>query len=1018
MKLWFLSFIVCLGLTSGFENARAAQAATLSYNRDVRAILSDNCFACHGPDSANRQAGLRLDVREAAVAPSSSAGPAAIVPGKPNESELIARILSDDVDTMMPPPKSHKKLSAAQKDILRRWITEGASYEKHWAYLPVGPVSVPTAADLPTTIDPAWKMWPRNPIDWFILRRLSEAGLKPSPPAKAATLARRIALDLTGLPPRADLQAEFDAENLVDYIDAHFSTPHYGERMAVDWLDAARYADTQGYQVDRDQDMHAYRDWVIGAFNQNMPFDRFTVEQLAGDLLPNATAEQKIATGFHRNHMVNQEGGAIAAEFIAEYGADRVETTAAVWMGQTFNCARCHDHKFDAITQRDFYALKAFFATVGEHGDGGQDSLPLPMPAIDGRLAPLASELAALQKQTVTPKIDEAKFARWIERVVKEPPVWKPLEIVAVAAEQGDPKPAEDGRSFGLGRVNRGSRPVTLSVRIPVGFSATALRLECTADVADAAVSLDRAFLGPSKKPLVMHGAVEGVSSKAADAEKLLKAGRNNVTLDPDPRKPPAALVWELDVPLTAAAAGGQFEFAITVFSSEHETRWRLLATDAPTDQFVAQATLDLAAKDPASRNAASNAPSSKNVAELRGLERVALRRAYQATLGESKLVNRKIAEIKAQFDALEAQRPRAIVMQERIKPKETFILMRGVYDKPGERVTAATPAVMPPLASDAPRNRLGLARWLVDGKHPLTARMTVNRLWQSIFGVGLVRTSEDFGSQGEAPSHPELLDWLAGEFVRSGWNVRHMQRLMLTSATYRQTSRVTPELLAADPDNRLVGRGPRFRLNAEFVRDQALAAAGLLSERIGGKSVKPYHPPGLYELVTAGSSTNTWVEDTGESLHRRSMYTYWKRSVPHPAMLAFDAPGREVCALRRPRSNTPLQALNLMNDPAYVEAARHLAARMLKAGSDVKSQIGFGYRTLLARDPTDAELAILTRAFERNRTAFAARPEAAAGLLKTGVPVADKNLDPAVLAAMTGVASTMLCLDETVTKE
>lgn len=982
----------------------SVQAAdAVRYNRDVRPILSDNCFACHGPDKAGQKAGLRLDIRDAAIAPIES-GSTAIVPGKVAESELIARILSDDADVVMPPPASHKKLTAAQKDILKRWVAEGAAYEQHWAFTPVQPVKVPTAADLPANVTTELHKWPQNPIDWFVLQKLAQAGLQPSPRAEDATLARRIALDLTGLPPRPEVLTKFNPQQLNTYLDATFASPHYGERMAVDWLDAARFADTQGYQVDRDQDMHAWRDWVIAAFNRNLHFDQFTIEQLAGDLLPGATPEQKIATGFHRNHMVNQEGGIIAAEFVAEYTADRVETTAAVWMGQTFTCTRCHDHKFDPFTQKDFYSLKAFFNNVGEQGEGSQDTITIPEPTIDRQLASLQDELATLQKKLASQDTSDATVAAWAQRLVAQPLAWQPLEIANLSGKQGTPQAAEDGGSFALQPVSSENTPLKFVAKIPAGQTITALRVECSAEASDAKVTLGKTAVKHAKKPLAMHGAVEGDSSKAADADQVLAtAGKVNVALAPKPKQSPAALVWELKAPLDAHSDSEPLEFSLTVSSSTHDTQWRLLYTSGPVDQLVGRSTLNLANKEAAKRKPA---------------ELATLKREYALTLPESRALTAKIAQVNAQLGEVRKKQPTAIVMRETAKPKDTFVLMRGAYDKRVEKVAAATPAILPPLAADAPKNRLGLARWLVDGQHPLTARVTVNRLWQSVFGVGLVRTSEDFGSQGEAPSHPELLDWLAGEFVRSGWDVQHMLRLMLTSATYQQSSRVTKALLAADPDNRLLARGPRFRLHAEFVRDQALAAAGLLSERIGGKSVKPYHPPGLYELVTAGSTTNVYVEDKGENLHRRSMYTYWKRSVPHPAMLAFDAPGREVCALRRPRSNTPMQALNLMNDPTYVEAARHLAARMLSAAPETAQQIRFGYQTLLARDPKAAELAVLTRAFDRNRAAFTAHPEAAAGLLKLGAPVTEPKIEPAVLAAMTNVAITMLCLDETITKE
>ncbi len=978
-------------------------ADEVKFNRDVRPIMSDTCFHCHGPDAKARKGNLRLDLREDALKAAKS-GAIPIVPGKPDESEIIKRLFTRDEDDLMPPVKSHKKLSAAQKETLKRWVAEGAKYEQHWSFQTVGHVKVPTAADIPNA-EAGLKQWPQNPIDWFVLQRLVASGMKPSPRAESSTLARRIALDLTGLPPRAELLKRFDLSKLDDYVNATFASPHYGERMAVDWLDAARYADTQGYQVDRDQDMHPWRDWVIAAFNKNMRFDQFTIEQIAGDLLPKATLEQKVATGFHRNHMVNQEGGIISAEFIAEYTADRVETTAAVWMGQTFNCARCHDHKFDPFTQKDFYSLKAFFNNVGEQGDGAQDSVTLPSQDIEKRLAPLQKEIAGLQDKLAKQNIPDADVRAWADRLVKQKLVWQPFEIAKLSAPQGKPKVSSNARGFELDLVNRESKPVVATVKLPAGQKITALRLECSTEADGARISLGRVFVQQKRKTIAMTGAAEGVSLKAVEAERVLDAGRRAAaTLQPGPNKPAEALVWQLTTPLESKNEDETLDVSITVTAAGRETEWRVLFTDAPTDQLVAESTLDIAEKDPA---------------KLTRAESNTLKREYQLSLAESKEARAKIASLNERVADIRKQQPSAIIMNERAQPKDTFILMRGVYDKPGEKVTAATPSVLPPLAADAPRNRLGLARWLVSPENPLTARVTVNRLWQSVFGTGLVRTSEDFGSQGEPPSHPELLDWLAGEFMRSGWDVQHMLRLILTSATYQQSSRVTPALLAADPENRLLARGPRFRMNAEFVRDQALSAAGLLSEKIGGKSVKPYHPPGLYELVTAGSTVNVYVEDKGENLHRRSLYTYWKRSVPHPAMIAFDAPGREVCALRRPRSNTPLQALNLMNDPAYIEAARYLALRMLKAASDAPAQIQFGYRTLLARDASKAELGVLTRAFERTRADFAADPKATAGLLKTGAAVVDeKNVDPVVVAAMTSVASTLLCLDETVTKE
>lgn len=990
----------------------------LSFNRDVRPILSDNCFACHGPDKGNRKSGLRLDDRDAAIAPAES-GDAAIVPGDVKKSSLVSRIFSDDPDEVMPPRSSHKQLTAKQKETLKQWVADGAKYDKHWAYIPVRTVNVPGAADIPKA-DAEMLNWPRNPIDWFILQKLAERGQKPAPRAEPATLARRIALDLTGLPPRAELVKNFDVAKLDDYITASFSSPHYGERMAVDWLDAARFADSQGYQNDVNKDMHPFRDWVIAAFNQNMPFDQFTIEQIAGDLLPESTPQQKVATGFNRTHRVNLEGGIIAAEFIAEYTADRVETTAAVWLGQTFVCARCHDHKFDPFTQRDFYSMKAFFNNVGEQGDGAPSTLLLPTGEIEAKVAPLLREIAALNDTLEKQKVADTDVRAWADRLVQQRLAWEPFEIAKLGAPQGRPKASSDSRAFELSLIRRAADPVVVTVKAPAGRKITALRVECSTEADDAEVVLARVSVKTAEKRLLkLTGAAEGVSLKAVEAEgvatvaekpngnknKAKRNGRANATkpatvkLAPGPNQPPEALVWQLAEPFEAVGKDQTLDVSILVSSSAQETEWRVLFTEAPVDQLVPEDVFEIAEQEPT---------------KLTRREQLTLKNQFQLAFPESKQLRERIAALNGSIVELRKKQPLATVMSE-TKPKDTFILIRGEYDKPGEKVTAATPVSLPAMPPDAPHNRLGLARWLVSRENPLTARVTVNRLWQSVFGTGLVRTSEDFGSQGEAPSHPELLDWLAGEFIESGWDVQHLLRLMLTSATYQQSSRVTPELLAADPDNRLLSRGPRFRLNAEFVRDQALAAAGLLSEKIGGISVKPYHPTGIYEVI----SKDRWVQERGEGLHRRSLYTFWKRTVPHPAMMVFDAAGRETCTVRRTRSNTPLQALNLMNDPTYIEAARFLAARMIHSSPTVEDQIRAGYRLLLARDAKPGEVAVLARAYERARADFEVHPDAAAGLLETGEAIPDqKKFNPAVLAAMTNVASTMLCLDETITKE
>lgn len=820
-----------MSATAADQPAKAS-VGRLSFNHDIRPILSDNCFGCHGPDEHDRKAGLRLDAPQPDTPPTDS-GLAAIVQGKPDESELIKRIMSEDDAIVMPPPESHKSLSPAQKDLIGRWIAEGAAYEPHWAY------AAPVRPAVPSVTDAAW---PQNDIDRFILARLERESIVPSPEADRSTLIRRLSLDITGLPAtRAEAEA-FLADPSPDayekLVDRLLASPHYGERMAVDWLDAARYADTNGYQVDRDRENWPWRDWVITAFNANMPFDQFTIHQLAGDLLPDPTRDQRIATGFHRNHMLNEEGGIIAEEFLAEYTGDRVETTATVWLGQTFNCTRCHDHKFDPFTQRDFYSLKAFFHNVKETGVG-----------------------------------DYGAHVR-----LNAPPF---LRLAA---------PDQDARLAQL-----------------------------SADVDAAAMHLND-----------LKAAKRKADEEASERAKAGAAGE----------APPAATEGKP-------------------------------AESQPDPIAVAEGSL---------RNAQ-----------------------------------------KAHAD-FEISIPTALVMEELPTPRKTFVLKRGDYTAPGEEVTAATPAILPPMADDLPRNRLGLARWLMAPEHPLTARVTVNRLWQSFFGVGIVATTDDFGSQGAQPSHPDLLDWLAVEFRESGWDIKRLVKLMVMSAAYRQQSAIPPTLHDRDPQNRLLARGPRFRLQAEFVRDQALAVSGLLKPSIGGPSVKPYHPPGLYEQVVnqRDNPSASYQQGTGDDLHRRSLYTYWKRSVPHPAMLAFDMPFRETCAVKRSRTNTPMQALALMNDPTFVEASKFLAARMIREGGrDAADRIAHGFWLVLARPPSQQEVDLLSKALTRFTTEYAVVPTDAQILLDVGDALDDASFKDAAdsreLAAYTLLASILLCRDETV---
>lgn len=983
--------------------ATAVQAQGLvSFSREIRPILSDNCFSCHGPDEKQRKAGLRLDVRDEALKAAKS-GAFAIVPGEVKKSALLKRINSADPGEAMPPPKAHKVLTSAQKLKLRQWIAQGAKYEEHWSFVAFAPVKLPAVRR---------RDWPRNPLDHFVLSRMESAALAPSTEAAKEVLIRRVTLDLTGLPPTlAEVDAfvaDTSAQGFEKVVDRLLKSPRYGERMAIDWLDAARYADSNGYQVDRDRELWPWRDWVIRAFNDNKPFDQFTIEQLAGDLLPNATLEQKVATGFHRNHMLNEEGGIIAEEFLAEYTADRVETTAAVWLGQTFNCCRCHDHKFDPFTQRDFYSLKAFFHNVPERGVGiyanpiRQNAPPfvkLPSPATEAKLAALNGKLKLVNDQlTALTNRSVGGIEEWSQRVDRAVVKWEPVHMLA--ASGGDQPPVIDATATTLEVGPQETRPNTLKLtaRLPAG-RITALRIECGTTASSASFQWSELKVAQHK----LRATAWGDSLATTEIEKVLDNDRKTRTvLSLKPERPVHA-VFEFE-PALAADASREVHIEIGVDNAGGPSRWRLFVTEAEPEVLTPAAVEAVAKKGPASRSAAEN----KQLAAFRISQQP-----------EHRTLNDELGTLKKQVVAAENEIPTSLVMEEQKEPRPTFILMRGAYDKPGTAVTAATPSVLPALAPELPHNRLGLARWLVSPQNPLTARVTVNRFWQQVFGTGLVKTSEDFGSQGALPSHPELLDWMAQEFIRSGWDVKQLMRLMVTSATYRQGSRHTPALRERDPENRLLARGPRHRLMGEFIRDQALSASGLLLDQLGGPSVKPYHPPGLYEQITAGNGYNTYVPGKGDELRRRSLYTYWKRSVPHPAMLLFDAPFRESCTLRRPRTNTPLQALNLMNDPTYVEAARFLAQRMMREGGGTEdSRLTMGFRLLLTRPPSPAELKVLRAAYERARSDFAKDTEAAKSLLAVGSAEFDAKLNLTELAAYTTVASTMLNLDEAVTKE
>ncbi|WP_165227525.1 DUF1553 domain-containing protein [Aquisphaera insulae] len=1019
-------------LLAGFAPAvRAGDAPAIQYNRDIRPILAENCFACHGPDSAARKGDLRLDRREAAI----EAG--ALTPGDPDASSVIDRIHTDDRKMAMPPPASHKTLTSAQKDLLARWIKAGAEYQPHWSLIAPARPAPPKVKD---------ESWVRNPIDRFILAKLEEAGLRPAPEADRRTLARRLSLDLTGLPPdpaeveRFVRDASPDAyAKLVDHV---LDSPHWGEHRARYWLDAARYADTHGYHFDNYREMYSYRDWVIDAFNRNMPFDRFTVEQLAGDLLPNRTLDQQIASGFNRCNATTNEGGTIAEENLVNYTRDRTETVSQVWLGLTANCAVCHDHKFDALSQREFYELSAFFnnSTQDAYDQNIKDTPPIvTVPAAADRarydaLRPRAAGLKdrlAKRSAEVLPELDAWLKAQDRDALAALAPekgrrLAAGLESRTGQGSGGDPKgmkaarPAfesadsgdfERDRPFAYGawiRIDRGGQYGSALARMDDrgGYRGWDLWVEDGKVAAhlvhswpdDAAKVVSRRNL-PMKTWVHVFVTYDG-SSKAS-----------GLTLYVDGRPAAAEVASDTlkssirtEVPLKVGRRhSGQALEAVAI--SDVRIHDRALTAAEVADVAAAGRAFDLA-DDP-------SGPRSKALRD--GL----LAWWTEARDDRSKAIRAELAAVDAELSAIAARGTVAHVMEEKPGPATAHVLFRGEYDKRRDAVKADTPDVLPAMAPDLPRNRLGLARWLLRPEHPLTARVTVNRFWQEVFGTGLVRTAGDLGVSGELPSHPELLDWLAVDFRESGWDVKRFFRLLVTSAAYRQASVATPEKIEKDPSNRLVSRGPRFRMDGEVVRDYALAAGGILSPRVGGPSVRPYQPDGVWEAVAMPeSNTRSYRADSGEGLHRRSLYTFWKRSAPPASMEVFNAPSREVCTVRRERTDTPLQALVTLNDPQFVEAARGLAQLALAVPSaDPETRIAVLAERLLSRPLRPEEAAVVRASIDRLAAFYRSHPDDAARLVAVGELKPPAGVDPPTLAAWTMLANEMMNLDEVLNK-
>ena len=1016
----------------------------VDFDREVRPVLADNCFACHGPDDKKRMANLRLDTKDGLNV--------VVSPGKSAGSKLYQRISAAEKNRRMPPPFAERFPDQKQIELIRRWIDEGAKWEMHWAYVPPKRPEPPAVGD---------KTWVRNPIDNFILAKLESEGLKPSPEAGKTTLLRRLTFDLTGLPPTpAEVHAFVRDKGPQAYekvVDRLLASPRYGERMAMQWLDLARYADTHGYHIDSHREMWHWRDWVIDALNRNMPFDEFTIEQLAGDLLPQPTLAQRIATGFNRNHMINFEGGAIPEEYQNEYVVDRVEATSVVWLGMTMGCARCHDHKFDPIKQKDFYRFYAFFNTISEKGLDGrrgnaQPIVQVPSHEQSSEIARVSQEICAHEDAIPKDRELDAMQAEWEKTALKTLPD-APREGL-LAHYELDGNLVDSSGHYHQGRIIKGDLGYDTG---PVGKQAQ-FDGQTQVEFGDVggfernqpvSVSFwfspgDRQEMTVLQKRDADGRGWEIVREESIVLPRLRRGSRLSFRLihhwpeDALEVRTKEPIVEDEDHAVSIAYDGSGVKFYIDGKPKEVEVVQNALAGSISNAAMLStgenfQGSLDdlriygrmLAANE--IDELAVHQPARALVmilAKKRDKSQKAALRDYYLRFAASEGLRKTYAELKElrkEKEDLDWTVPNAMVMREMDEPRETAVLGRGDYRNRGEVVTPGVPAVLPAFGKDLPVNRLGLAKWLVDPANPLTARVAVNRYWQLHFGTGIVKTAEDFGSQGEPPSHPLLLDWLATEFIRTNWDIKAMQRLMVTSAAYRQSSRVTPELQERDPENRLLARGPRFRLPAEMVRDNALSVSGLLVEKVGGPGVMPYQPKGLWEEIAFGDvySAQTYQPGHGDDLYRRSMYTFWKRTSPPPALITFDAPDREKCTARRAVTNTPLQALVLLNDPTYIEAARVLAERMIReGGADDARRIRYAFRLATAREPNAKEMQVLRDLERSEATRYLRDKDAARKLVSVGEDKADARLDPSELAAWTTVASTILNLDETITRE
>ena len=1009
----------------------SVSAKEINFSRDIRPILSDNCFHCHGPDGGEHgelwKGGLRLDSEEGAKADLStvklqvknakrqvegkelstkkSKAKFAIVSGSPEKSSLISRIYTDDEDDVMPPKDSNHSLSDAEKKLLKDWISQGAKWGKHWSY------EAPVKAKLPAVKN---KDWLKNEVDNFVLRQLEMKNISPAPEADKTTWLRRVSLDLTGLPPRPEEVDDFLNDNSAGSYEKVanrlLASQAYAERMALEWMDAARYADTSGYQYDSPRSMWPWRDWVINAFHKNVGYDQFVTEQLAGDLLPNATLQQKIATGFNRNHGFTIEGGTIDEEYRVQYVNDRVNTFGTVFLGLTMDCTRCHNHKYDPLTAKDYYSISAFFDKINERGRvGGRPQASAPLVNLplynEQNVKNLEQNLSAILKAPLSPE-NTAKYEKWYDEFYAQK---SSLNIVSAESSGGATVEKQLDYSFKFsGKISDEDTYTFIADTSSGQFNSLALEVLPDASMVNNGpgradngngvpnfITLQIGSKGDPKsfKQVRLQEAYADHTQKGFSVGDILKNNTNGWAIEGNVKHDKRFAV--VGIKKTLKTKEGQ------------QLRIRLNFKSPHAKHSFGRVRLNL-----------FKSKAKESFATLKMKEDFKKGKIKENRLQEYylKSFDKKVKGLVSKLATEKKNIVQVMVMEEKPAIRKTHLLERGEYDKKGEVVVAQAPGFLPKFKDEYPPNRLGLSQWLTDKSNPLFARVTVNRYWQMLFGMGLVKTTEDFGSQGEKPSHPELLDWLAVDFRESGWDMHALLKKMVLSATYRQSSKIRQTV--EDPENRLLARGARFRLAAEIIRDQALYTAGILSDKTGGPSVFPYQPAGLWmELSNRPGYRMVYKQSSGDSLYRKSMYTFWKRALPNPSMSAFDAPERDVCIVKRAQTNTPLQALTLLHDPTYVEAARVLAAKNLQTHKDINSAIVGAFRTVLSRKPLADEIQILKDLYTQKLAILTKRPELISSQLSVGEFNNADELDQKSLAAFSSVCHTLFNLSETITR-